>query len=88
MNKFVCPCTEGCMEEQASLEFNLTFGDVLLFCRKFSETKIFRLEISQIFCKNWWVQNFQIFVRKFFRTQLFVDRIKPWLGFLEKHLTV
>ena len=23
-------CTEGCMGEQASLEFDLTFGDVLL----------------------------------------------------------
>ena len=28
---FACPlATEGCMGEQASLEFDLTFGDVLL----------------------------------------------------------
>ena len=26
----VFDCTEGCMGEQASLEFDLTFGDVLL----------------------------------------------------------
>ena len=26
----ICICTEGCMGEQASLGFDLTFGDVLL----------------------------------------------------------
>ena len=30
------------------------------------------------FLKKLWVQNSQIFVRKFFRTQIFVDRTKPW----------
>ena len=56
---------------------------IKIFWGKFSEicpascTKIFCLEISQIFWKNLWVQNSQIFVRKFLRTQIFVDRIKP-----------
>ena len=57
---------------------------IKIFRGKFSEicpasyTKIFCLKISQIFWKNWWVQNFQIFVRKFLRTQFFLDRIEPW----------
>ena len=38
-------------------------------------------EISQIFWKNWWVQNFQIFFRKFIRTCIFVDRTKAWLRY-------
>ena len=29
------------------------------------------------FLKNWWVQNFQIFVRKFLRTKIYLDRIEP-----------
>ena len=43
-----------------------------------SSTKIFCLKISQIVWKNLGVQNSQIFVRKILRTQIFVDRIKPW----------
>ena len=41
-------------------------------------------KISQIFWKNWWVQNFQIFVRIFLRTWIFVDRTKPRLCFCDK----
>ena len=33
------------------------------------------LDIYQIFWKKWWVQNFQIFVRKFLRTWIILDRI-------------
>ena len=59
---------------------------IKIFWGKFSEicpascTKIFCLKISQIFWKNWSVQNPQIFVRKFLRTRIFVDRTKPWSG--------
>ena len=38
--------------------------------------KDFVPKISQTFWKNWWVQNSQIFVRKFLRTWIFVDRTK------------
>ena len=42
------------------------------------DTKIFCLIIFQIFWKNWLIlcsiQNFQIFVRKFFRAQIFLDK--------------
>ena len=56
---------------------------IKIFWGKFSENlssqlhQKFYLKISQIFWKNWWVQNIQIFVRKFLRTQIFVDRTKP-----------
>ena len=55
-----------------------------ILCGKFpgicpaSCTKIFCLEISQIFWKNWRVQNSQIFVRKFLRTQILIDMVQPW----------
>ena len=43
--------------------------------------QIFCQEISQIFWKNWWVRNSQIFIRKFIRTQIFIYRINLRRGF-------
>ena len=92
------------MDNAASLEHDLTRLNGLttkIFWGKFSEicpascTKIFCPKISQIFWKFWWVQNFQIFVRKFLRSQIFVDRIclgltifKPELFFSARNWNV
>ena len=63
---------------------------LIVFLSKYSEenfqksvqpaaTKYFVWKFLRFSNKNWWVQNFHIFVRKFLRAQIYLDRIEPRL---------
>ena len=82
--------TKNSQNSDQILEFLKISTDFqIVFLLKYSEENFFQKsvqpaapnficrEISQIFWKNWWVKNFQILVRKFLRTHIFLDRIKP-----------